>query len=352
MRTSIKEIAEACGVSTQAVSYALNNSGRLSEETRTRIIEAARNMGYRRNPVADTMKSKRFGSVALLQSTNSNYGWIPSSLINELHRELSNHDLNLSLVHLDEECLFDEVTIPRLMQQWSYDGIFVTYDFELPYLKNLIEQRHLPAVWLNVQREQDTVLPDDEGDSYRAVRLLLEQGHRRIDYFSSEFAGGLHHSVMARRNGYLRAMQEVGLEPRILPVSGVQPFPEHLSDLRVPVKPVMDWLMQPERPTAILCYSESGILLAYSAALCLGLKIPQELSLMSFESAIFAVVLGMNQIWFPGKEVARNAVNMLIKKIDDPSFVSPPVRIPSGFHDGTSVAAPPLTKRRKPSSKR
>src|SRR4051794_36157836 len=67
-RVSIRDIARAAKVSTTAVSYALNGTGRLDERTRLRVIEIADQIGYRRNPNARNLRRERSGVLAIATS--------------------------------------------------------------------------------------------------------------------------------------------------------------------------------------------------------------------------------------------------------------------------------------------
>ena len=64
MRTGIRQVADAAGVSPTTVSHALNGKGRISEETRTRVIEAAKKLGYEPNRNAQRMVSGGSGLIA------------------------------------------------------------------------------------------------------------------------------------------------------------------------------------------------------------------------------------------------------------------------------------------------
>jgi LacI family transcriptional regulator len=191
-KATAKDVALLAGVKQPTVSLALNGakSGtRISEATRQRIVQAAAELGYRPNSSARAMKSGRFGSVAVLTSVNSARGHIQTAMLNGIHGELAANGQHLMLMKAPDESLTDEYVMPRLLQEWTVDGLLVGLNQEVneeaaapPRMVEIIERYHIPSIWLNVVREWDCVRPDDDQGGYDATRHLLALGHRRIAY--------------------------------------------------------------------------------------------------------------------------------------------------------------------------
>jgi len=334
MAVTLKDIAQECGVSRQAVSLALNNGAGLTATTRERILRVAQEKGYRPSSFGRMMRTRRFGSVALLLSTHA--GWISQNLFHHIHDALAEHDLHLTVVRLPDEKLTDEAVIPRILSEWMCDGLLVNYIQDIPLrLVNLIEQHHVPSVWLNVRREADCVFPDDVGAAYDATQHLLQIGHRRIDYLNNILKGSskLHYSTRDRQAGYEAAMRDAGLEPRC-----VEYHPQ------LPSSPISDagvrWLQQANRPTAVLTYTDGEALSMLASALKLGLRVPEDLSLMTFHSELLSVYAGLDQMYLPWEQVARTAVEMLVQKMKNSDLVLPPAPLPGVLLPGHTLAPP------------
>src|SRR4028118_814127 len=210
MSATQQQIAEALGVSRQAVSFALSGGGTLSQETRAQIIKAATEMGYRPNHSARAMRSGRFDYIALLLSTQTNRTYLPGELFRGILEELALHDLHLNVTRLPDEKLSDQSFVPKIMRELMVDGLLIDYIFNVPeHLIKMIEQHQIPSIWINSQRENDCVYPDDYQGAYKATRHLLGLGHRCIAYV--QHPHNMHYSARERRRGYEQAMSEANL---------------------------------------------------------------------------------------------------------------------------------------------
>jgi DNA-binding LacI/PurR family transcriptional regulator len=333
MAVTLKDIAEECGVSRQAVSLAINNGAGLTAATRERILRVVEEKGYRPSSFGRMMRTRRFGSVALLLSTRA--GWISQQLLHNIHDALAQHDLHLTVVRLPDEKLTDEAVVPRILSEWMCDGLLVNYITGAPpLLVNLIERHHIPSVWLNVRREADCVFPDDVQASRTATQHLIKAGHCRIDFLKSVIEGEQrHYSEKDREQGYQSAMREAGLKPRCVDYKP-QVTRSAMSDAGV------RWLQQKQRPSAVLTYGEGEALLMLAAALKVGLRVPEDLSLMTFHTELLSTYAGFDQIYLPWESIAQTAVEMLLQKMGDPDLTLPPTAVPGVLIAGETVTPP------------
>lgn len=333
MPVSIKTIAEECGVSRQAVSNALTDKGRLAPETRERIVQVARELGYRPNSIARTMQSGRFGSIALLLSTKDGHSWMPDPLLAGIHDELARHDLHLTVARLPDEKLVSAGLVPKLLREWACDGVLINYIYEVPSrLVSMIEEYNIPCIWINMRREADCVHPDDFQAAYDATRHLLDLGHRNIGFVDYRFGSAAqHYSIHDRRGGYETALHEAGCQTHVIGNTSARPM-EELFDLSVA------WLGQPNRPTAVVAYGDAEAVAITTAAMSLGLRLPHDLSLIAFHWGGVAITcLGTTLMAMPAYQMGETAVQMLLRKIDDPSLVLPPQALPYGSMAGHTV---------------
>jgi LacI family transcriptional regulator len=336
MPVSLKTIAQQCGVSQQAVSNALRGAGRMTPDTRERILETAQQLGYRPNSSVRAMKSGRFGAVALLQSTNNYRSYLPHALLDGLHDELAQHGYHLIFTRVPDEKLESEGFMPKMLEEWACDGVLINYIHDFPVqLSTLIEKYHIPSVWINVRRKQDCVYPDDLRMARDATRTLLDLGHRRIAY--ADFSGPetLHHySVRDRRRGYETTMRRAGCTPLVLATGrdiGYGQLPHVFRG----------WLQEKPRPTAVIAYSEAEVLSVMQAALALGVRIPEELSLLTFHHGNpLTYWLGSSYICIPEHQIAATAVQMLLQKLETPALMLPPSPVRGELVTGTTLGPP------------
>ena len=348
---TMSDVAQHAGVSRPTVSHVLNGRTEgvfVSEQTRNRVLEAAQILGYQANGAAKAMKSGNFGSVALLLSNRPNHSTLPAQVLNGIHDELARHDLHLSLFCLPDEQLTDAQQMPKILRQWMADGMIVDYTHDIPSrLFELIEGHKLPVVWFNVDRQWDTVRPDDYEAGRRAARHLLEQGHTRIAFLNHShdrrFLEGAeapeHYSGRARFRGVADEMALAGLAP-ILEARR----PDDDADIiaRESVGRIREMLRR-EKPTAVVCYSTLNPTLL--AARDLGLEVPRDLSLVQF-GAPEICFLGLREsvprptTGFSPCEYAmgRELVQMLLRKIADPTTKIPARTLAFEFQEGATTA--------------
>jgi LacI family transcriptional regulator len=335
-RTTVKDVALRAGVGQPSVSVVLNGakSGmHIAPATRQRIMQAAVELGYQPNNSARAMKTGRFGCVGLLMSTSRARGVVQEHLLEGIHDELALHDQHLMLVKSPDESLTDEAAVPRLLREWMVDGLLVAFNISTP--PNMIEiiRRHrIPSIWLNADHEVDCVRPSDEDAGYMAAHHLLEMGHRRIAYVGDKRVW--HYSIAQRQNGYQRAMRAARAKPLLLNSSIDTPRPQKLKD-------ALGWLQSPDRPTAMIFYSQETAQVTFYAAESLGLRIPQELSLLTFgENQIFSPCTALDTMVIPFREVGQLAVRQLLHKIENPVGILPLHEVPFSLMRGDTNAPP------------
>jgi LacI family transcriptional regulator len=313
---TIKDLAKACGVSRQAVSYALRGDGRLADETRQRIQAIAQELGYRPNTIARTMRTGRFGSIALLTGTEPRYHRFPRGLWESIHDELAAHDQQLVMTRIPENRLSMPDYLPKVFREWSVDGVLVNYTHNISGIfAEAITAHRIPAVWLNTRVAKRCVAPADFDAGRIATEHLLQAGHRKISYFDVSYETG-HHSEADRRNGYTAAMRAAGLAPRFLnprqPPTGSSP-----NDRLALARAV---LSQPDRPSGVVTYSSWAGEPMLVAALAMGLSVPRDIAIVTVEDyPVESIGVAITTVVLDVHEMGRVAVDMLLNSIQKPA---------------------------------
>jgi LacI family transcriptional regulator len=333
---TIRQIAARSGKSVPTVSHVLNDRPGYSAETRNRVLAAARELGYQPNTSAQSMKSGRFGVVSLLLSTQARHSHLPDELLHSLHDALAGQDLRMLTSILDDHTLTDTIQMPRLLRSWCCDGLIVNYNSFIPTgMIELIRSQRLPAVWVNCDLPSDSVLPDDYAAGVAAVQKLLELGHRRIayaDFSQKQNAYTPHYSAVERQKGYRDAMREAGLAERILLRTQDHPSDELATKSRAA-------LSGDDRVTAVVGYARETVEHFAEQAMHLGLRIPADVSLVSFggrEPRVAFKPLSLFQ--HDWHAVGSTAVRMLALKIADRTRVTSSQRVAFKWVPGATIA--------------
>jgi LacI family transcriptional regulator len=333
MSVTIKHIAERTGLSAPTVGGVLGRTpGRYSEKTRRLVMDAVRELGYRTNASARAMRNGRTGCVAFILSRShlNRLSHIPAGLLDGLNDELALHSVHLSVSLLSDQQLSEDF-VPQVLSEYVADGMLVNYTHEMPpRMLDLIHAHHSPVVWLNTRVEADCVYPDDFGGAVSATKALIAQGHRRIALVHlirpslfpgltiGDFRGRQHYSVGERIAGYSAAMGDAGLAPRVAYMDRTVPDQDMVPSC-------VALLSGPDRPSAVLLYSENEIVSVMLAAERLRISIPGDLKLLHFGPADLHIG-GMHVpcVPVPTEQVGRQAVRMLLKKIESPLEACPP----------------------------
>ncbi|MCD4825766.1 MAG: LacI family transcriptional regulator [Phycisphaerae bacterium] len=327
---SVAEIARKAGVAVSSAYEILANPehSRYQEKTRRLVMEASRELQYRPHAAARAIRTGRFDCVTLLLSTQHTHSYLPNRLLYGIHDELGKQDIHLAVTRLPDEKLVNEGYIPKILRYQMSDGLLINYTNFLPArMKEIVDHSGLPATWINVKRESDCVYPDNFSAGCEATEHLLKMGHRRIaflDYlFGWEDLHGTHFSLTERCGGYEQAMRQAGLQPRVIrPDSGRVPPGEELAYTQ-------HWLNEPDRPTAVVVYWVASALPVLQAAWASGLRVPQDLSIITFNSESFGgnllrdSGLYITSMIEPELEMGKTATRMLMKKIKKPSDTLP-----------------------------
>lgn len=315
--TTLADLAARAGVSVTTVSRALRDMPDIGIATKLRVRQLADELGYRPNHAARALASNRSQIIGLGMETRSNPYFEELGLaVVRAARELGWRTL---LVEVRED---PQTGRPRLELPAAglIDGVVL---FEGWYSRpfsaeqlHAIERAGVKLLFRGTPAapEIDHVQVNWEQGAYQATRYLLDLRHRRIGVLrgvgsEAEIETGRRHDKMA---GNERALKEAGLEldPRYVRV-----FPSRLASARAATLELLD---QPDRPTALVCHDDVLALGALRAATELGLRVPQDLSIVGFNDTEIGRFLpvALTTVGFEIAPVAREIVRLLIDRIE------------------------------------
>ena len=315
-RISIKDVAQRAGVSVTTVSHVLNDvpGKRISDETRSRVRQAADELNYRPNSVARSLRLQRSQILAMVSdqiATTPHAGLI----ILGAQEAASKHGWLLMLVNSGGDRETERAEIQAL-QQRQVDG-FLYASMYHRVVDVPPELGDSPVTLLDARSDDQripSVAPDEVQGGQAATQLLLDAGHRRI---------GLINNVddipatQGRLEGYLRALSAAGITPdENLMVRDVS---ETLGGYRAG----LSLLGRTPRPTAVFCFNDRMAMGLYQAAAERGLRIPEDLSVVGFDNQeLIADGLrpGLTTVALPHYEMGSWAVETLIRRLDDPDI--------------------------------
>jgi LacI family transcriptional regulator len=272
---TIRDVARASNVSVGTVSKALNNNGRLRQETRERIIAAATELGFRPNDLAQSLHRGQSLTVGLI-STDA-FGRFTIPIMEGIEACLSDSRMAVFMCNATDDPAREAHHVKQLVGKRA-DGIIVTARRSDKRAK-LTSPGDIPVIYVFSQVEDAEaccLVPDDEGGAALAVRHLAKLGRKRIAHVT-----GPEHfeAVRLRRDGYRTALAEAGLselDGHYLP--GV--WSEGWGRAAVAE------LFNPRRrpPDAIFCGSDQIARGAADALREMGHGVPDAVSLVGFDN--------------------------------------------------------------------
>lgn len=344
MSVTQKDIARIAQVTQRTVSRCFIQPEAVNVDTRERVLGICRELGYRPNSAARTIRKGRFDSVGLLHASTAD-GWrLPGPFLWSVNRRLGDHQLHLVLCDLPVgEAGAEADRVPKMLNQHMVDGVLIHGGEALPepVISHARDTRN-PVVWVNALLESACVCADDERAGAEATALLARLGHRRILYVTRQpgngGAGISHHDGGCRRRqeGYERAMREAGLASEVLVLEGRE---EGEAEGRLAAA-----LRGPGRPTAILaCHLADAHAAIFLAQGVLQLVVPRDLSVIAFADEPGEGLPRVTSYVLPWQAMGLMAVDMVVRQLKDPQAPVPPVMLPMEFERGMTLAPPAVS---------
>lgn len=271
---SIHDVARAAHVSQGTVSHVLNNtktSVAISETTRQRVLSAVKELGYRPNPIARSLRTNRSYTIGVICNSPKNH-WRNLCAIERLANQRGFDVLvALSRWELDRE----EAEIRRLLQR-HVDGLIVLSPAVEPGTHDLMEslaERRFPIIGLGPMTAKgvDYVDIDRKSIYERMANHLLAQGCRRFVFFGTAPTPG----VTARVDGVAAALAACADTTAL----SVIYFAERMAETGETEQSLVRAQLQAQKPDAVICVADLVALLAIRTAKTLGITIPKDMAI-------------------------------------------------------------------------
>lgn len=209
-RANLKDVAAAAQTSVATVSRVLNNTGYFSNETRARVQKAAEDLNYHPNLRAKGLRQQHSRTVGLLIPNLLNAYY--TALADDISQRLSDYGYQLLLSSTRDDPAIEQAAL-RQMIGHDVDGlIWVPTAVNKKLVDTLIAQS-IPAVSIVRKVEGNrlaTIVFEDFSGAHAAAQHLLQLGHSRIGYIGGDV---IYSSNYDRWKGYLRALEEAGVQP-------------------------------------------------------------------------------------------------------------------------------------------
>ncbi|MFO1143770.1 MAG: LacI family DNA-binding transcriptional regulator [Amaricoccus sp.] len=207
-RQTIRDVAEAAGVSIGTVSKALNRSGTLRQETRDRIVRIATELGFRPNDLAQSLLRGQSFTVGMI--SNDSFGRFTLPIMEGLERELADRRIGIFMCNATDDPARERQHIEQLLGK-RVDGLIFTARRADRRAAIGVPLGELPVLFVYSHGPDDSafcLVPDDEQGARLGSAHLAALGRRRIAHLTGPER---FEAVRLRRAGWRAALAEAGL---------------------------------------------------------------------------------------------------------------------------------------------
>lgn len=307
MSLSIKDVALRAGCSIATVSRVLAGKGYISEDARKKVEDAVKELGYRPNRVARSLRARKSRVIGLVLSD------IRNPFFSEISRAVEavafRHGYTVLMCNTDEDPKREDLFL-KLMEEEKVAGILLS---PTRATAKSLDPSLLPPLVLFDRKvpgaNLDSVVLDNEEAALKLTRTLLDGPYRRI----AGIFGAKSFTASARIKGFQTAFQ--GAEDRLHGIYQAPAFEEEGARVMAEIlknEPTVD---------AVVCSSALLATGAYKTLRQSGLRIPEQMGFVCFDDPSWASFVDppVTVIRQPAKAMGEAAADLLMKRIEDPT---------------------------------
>ena len=308
---SMKDIAQRCGVSVATVSKALNGQPDVGEETRRRVEQVAKELGYLSNAAARALRANRAYHLGVLfvDERRSGLGHeYFSSMLESFKVEAESRGYDITFINHNvagkkstylQHCLYRGV-----------DGVVIAcVDFGDPQVRELVDSG-IPLVTIDhIFNNRLAVMSDNVNGLEALVRYIHSRGHRKIAFLHGE------HTTVTRNRltGFYRACEELGLD---IPEAYIRECVYH--DPQRCAQATEELLALPDRPTCIIFPDDFSHIGGVNVLQEHGLRVPEDISVAGYDGIHLAKVMNLTTYSQNAEQLGSTAAERLISLIEHP----------------------------------
>ena len=309
---TIKDIARSLCISVSTVSRALTDDKNIRKETRDMVVEEAKRLGYKRNPVAMNLKMGRTNTIGVIvPEMHTPYA---SQVIGGIQEILYKKNQKVMIAESDENpCR--ELENLKMMEQFMVDGLIVSL---CSYRKNIEMYQQLAADGMAIVfydripygMDVSQVLVEDNVDSYFMVEHLIRLSRKRIAYIQGPDDI---YNAYQRGLGYREAMEKFRLfDPSLIVKTGMT-FKDGADAIDRLIYNKVDF-------DSVFAFTDTLAIGAQNRLRALGKRVPEDIFVASFSGTELSTIVSprITTMEPPLEEMGRKAAELVMEKINNP----------------------------------
>ena len=320
---TMKDVAQRAGVGVGTVSRVINHVPGVKESTLIKVNQAIKELNYIPDEYARGLKTKSSRTIALILPSV----WYPffSEFAYYVEKRLNKEDYKLLLCNSNGNPT-EEAKYIKMLKQNKIDAIIaITYSDIEQYIYS-----NIPFVSLDryFDKKVSYVTSDNYEGGKLAARKLLEHGARSLAYVGShsKYPNG----TMLRRDGFRDYLENIGIDYKEIflqePVNDFTPY-------------ILEMLKVHPKIDGIFCHTDSLLLKLRKILNQYGYRVPEDIQLIGFDGMNLSsdLPLGISTIAQPVEQLANGAVDLVLRKIADPSLKNEAKMYPVRYVDGNTT---------------
>lgn len=329
---SIHTVAAHAGVSITTVSRVFNRPDRVAVDTRERVLQAARKLGFTPNASARTLRTHKSRILGVVLPTLLNP--VFAECLDGIAEAADAAGYAIVPLVTDYELTREASAIERLLAR-DVDGLILTVAnaSRSPSLSRLQRAGARYVLAYNRHPRHPCVSVDGEAAFTAVVAWLVSLGHRRIAMASGTLAAS--DRARQRHRGFQTGMKLAGLPPgELIEMPFVQSATDRISER----------LTRADRPTALVCSNDLLAVRCIRAARLAGLAVPRQLSVVGIDGIAIGEDLTpqLSTVVQPNRQIGRRCVEVLIAALvrDTSPTQADSASLPAFLREGESCARP------------
>ncbi|MBL0744538.1 LacI family DNA-binding transcriptional regulator [Chryseolinea lacunae] len=308
---TIYDIAEALQLSPATVSRGLKDHPAIRKDTRKRIVDKAREMGYQQNHFASNLRKSKSNTIGVIVPRLNSY--FMASVISGMEKVANAAGYNL-IISQSIESKEKEFTNVKTLYDSRVDGLLVSlaYDTEDISHFDLFLAKGIPLIFFDRVFEHPqctSIVIDNFKAGYEVTQHLIDQGCKRIAHVT----GNIMRNVYSDRlRGYKQALANAGL-----PFDEALVYYCNLSE-QAGAEAASHLLALPHPPDGVFCTNDTTAVNCMRVLKQAGIRIPEQIAVAGFNNDPLSKVIEPNltTLNYPGQEMGELAAATLIRKLD------------------------------------
>ena len=305
--TNIQKVAQQANVSVATVSRVLNNSDKVSENTRSKVEEAIKELNYVPNMLARNFRTAESKSILVMVTSISNFFYMET--VHGISQYAYEQGYDILLCETKEHIKRQIDALEKVKNHIADGAIIIESTINDKLLLEL--EKNNPVVQCAVYSD-DSPIPyvsvDNVKGGYIGAKYLVEKGHRKIAFVGTTDKAKYN---AERIEGFLKGVKEEGIEQQMDLVC--------YSNLGLDggSKIALELIERKDRPTAIFFASDMQAIGAIHALTEHGYCVPQDMAVLGFDNIELCDIImpGLTTVAQPMREIGREAARLVIERI-------------------------------------